>query len=576
MRKYILVITLLMVTVAYSQEKKEAAPKKTKSLGEKMGDMAGNLLTARTDQLDNCALTATVVSGVYDLRTRTSETKYYPLGTAEGDYAVSITFFKNGGAGLLKLKGEVFCDGQPMEYLGMGSYMMMFREPFTEPKKIRITTEAGDSALILLQPVPEIEILSINNDRILPILDLSEDLTVEFTNPPGSENTRVNAGLLMDLMGARAVNNFADFPATSNKVTIPKEAFSNTEINGRLNAGQFNKGDNFFVLERILKTENSQLGPEQKKGDMPSVTLVAKAYSSWPVIVKGRQEDGILAFLNFSGKFSNDKIGFEIYKPNARTGIPFSRGSKFGLASLTLNGRLYHKETHTSKSEWTVGNTRYTQTTTTTTILEFPQLDDQYWDNMLEALYAEVTNLFRDKFGIVFTDVENVIAAPQYSTLFTDEEVNTYTKISRTYKGTKRSSPKNLLEILGNLSSSKSTETPMNLLMQGADIDGLLSMDINLDIAADKNNHVVLIPSINFSIIGRDESTDNRNGTYAQGTITFRNGVPFNEEAVRSDPNSLVKVCNVDQMIACMDYMITNLRAKEVEMGYDRIWSIGE
>lgn len=573
----LIVIALLFLQTGYSQDPgKEPVKKKGKSIGERIGDMAGNMMTSKADRLDNIAPTISTVSGVYDLRTGTSETKYYPEGTCEGDYAISVSLFKNEGAGLLKLKGDVSCDGEPMEYIGLGSYMKFFPESFTEPKKITIRPEVGEAAELVVKPVPEIEILSINGDKILPILDLDEDITIEFTNPPGSENTTVYVGLMTDIMGVRAVNNFADFPATKNKVTIPKEALSNTEINGKLGAGNFNKGANFLVLERQLKTENSKLGPEQKKAALPSATLISRAYSSWPVILKGKQDEGIITHLNFSGKFSEDKIGFEVYKPNARTGIPFSRGSKFGLASLTLNGRLYHKSVKSSSSSWDVGNTRYTQTTTITTILQFPQLDDEYWDNMLQALYEQVTKLFHDNFNITFVDVEKVTSAPQYETLFTDEPVNTYTKISRTYKDTKRSDPKGLREMFSKLSSNQTTETPMNLLMRTADVDGLLSMNINLDIGADKQKHVILIPSINFTIIGRDEAKNDRNGTYAQGTIQFRNGIPFNEDAVRKDPNSLVRVCNVSQMTVCLAYMLTELQKKEVAMGFDKIWNIGE
>ncbi len=563
---------------AVAQEKKEGATNtKKKSFGEKIGNMAGNVMTAKTDNLGNVAPVISIVSGVYDMRTKTSETKYYTEGTVEGDYALSVSLFKNEGAGLLNLKdGSVLCDGKPMEYIGLGSYMVMFPEPFTEPRKLEIIAANGDRAEFMLQPVPEIEIVSINNDPVMPVIDLDEDITVEFYNPPGAENTTVNASLLTDVMGVRAFNKFADFPAKNTTVTIPKEALANLEISGKLNTGNINRGENFFLLERLVKTEKLELGPEQKPGNLPKVTIMARAYASMPVIVKGKQDDGLLTQLSFAGRFGPEKIGFEAYKPNATSGIPFSRGSRFGLVSLTLNGRLYHKETHSSSSSWTVGNTRYTQTVTTTTILEFPQLPDGHWDNMLEELYRQVTEIFNSRFGITFAPVDEVIATPQYATLFTDDEVNTYTKISRTYRGTKRSSPKNLREILGNLSSSKSTETPMNLLMRTAGVDGLLSMDINLDIAADRKNRVVLIPSINFSIIGMDETKGNRNGTYAMGTIRFGAGIPFNSDAVRADANSLVRVCNVEQMMATFDYMLASLRNKEVAMGFDRIWSIGE
>jgi len=579
MKEIFLLIFALIAFPVFAQDKKEegATNTKKKGLGEKIGNFAGSLLTAKTDRLDNVAPTITITSGLYDMRTKTSETKYFPEGTCEGEYAIGVSFFKNEGSGLLNLKdGEVLCDGKPMEYVGLGSYLMMFPEPFTEPKKLEIKAANGDQASFIVKPIPEIEIVSINGDRTLPIIDLDEDVTVEYFNPPGADSTTVTASMLTDIMGVRAFNKFADFPAAKTKVTIPKQAFSNLEVSGKMNAGNLNKGENYFLLERVVRTENSQLGPEQKRGKIPNATLVAKAYSSWPVIVKGKQDEGVITQLNFSGKFTDDRIGFEVYKPNARTGIPFSNGSKFGLVSLTLNGRLYHKESKSSTSQWTVGNTRYTQTTTITTILEFPQLPDEQWDNMLAAVYMGVKALFSDKFNIGFVDVDQITSRPQYNKLFTDDEINTYTKISRTYEGTKRSTPKRLSELFGNLSSSQSAESPMNMMMQEAGVDGLLSMDINLDIAADSKNHVVLLPSINFSIIGRDETKGNRNGTYAQGTIRFRKGVPFNETAVRSDPYSLVKVCSVDKMVECLEYMLTSLRNKEIAMGYEKIWNIGK
>lgn len=578
MKKTTTLLFLFISLACAAQKEKKAKDENTtkKSFGEKMGDLAGNLLTAKTDALDNVAVTISVINGVYDMRTKTSETKYFPEGTVEGDNAVSVTFFKNGGVGLYKLKGEVFLDGIPMEYLGVGSYVSMFKEPWSGTKKVTIKTESGDEAEFIVEAVPPIEIVSVNDDKILPFVDLGEDMTVEYTNPEGSEGTNVSVSLLTDIMGARAFNSFADFPAKNTKVTIPKEAFSSPEVTGRMNAGQFNKGANFLCLERVKKTEKSQLGSEQKPGDLSAVTIVQKSYSTWPVIVKGKQEHGIIAFLNFSGKFKDEKIGFEAHKPDAKTGIPFSRGSNFGLVSLTVNGKLYSKKTTSSSSSWTVGNTRYTQTTITTTILEFPQLSSAHWEYIMDDFYKRMTAFFKSDFNIDFVPVEKITSASNYNTLFNDAEINSDTKISQTYKNTKRSNPRSLGEFFKTLSSSQSSETPMNKMMRETGVDGLVSVEIDLQIGADEKNHVVLIPRVNFSIKGIDETKNNRNGTYAEGTITFRKGIPFNSDAVRADPANLAKTCNIDQLLACMQYLLTNLRDKEVAMGYDKIWSIGE
>ena len=43
-----------------------------------------------------------------------------------------------------------------------------------------------------------------------------------------------------------------------------------------------------------------------------------------------------------------------------------------------------------------------------------------------------------------------------------------------------------------------------------------------------------------------------------------------------SNSNYLSEILNIDNIISCMGYMIDNLKKKEIEMGYDKIWSIGE
>ena len=550
--------------------------KKKKSLGERFSTMTGKLMTQKSDNLGGVSINASVVSGLFDMRTEVTETKFYPAGTREGDHAVAVTFMKASGIGMVDLQGEVTSDGEPMTPVGLGTFIKVYPEPGYLPRKLAIRSASGETATFILNPVPEIEIIGINGLTDMPIIDLAEDLTVSYINPPGSENTTVSAGLLTDFMGTRSINFFADFPAGEGTVTIPKESFSNASISGKLGAGQFNKGKNFLVLRRQVSLTDAELGPEQQKGPIASTTLQSVAYSSWPVIVKGKQEQGVITELSFAGKFSQEKIGYEVFKPNARTGIPFSRGSNFGLASLTVNGTLYKKETEVTSNSWEFGNTRYTRTTTVTTTLQFPQLPGIHWDNLLEAFYNKMTDLFREKYNIDFVAVERVTWTKDYKTLFPVEPVDTYVKLTKNYRDTRRTSPKKLGEAFAALNSSVTGENPMQLMMREAGIDGLVSVEINFRIATDKADRVVLIPSIDFAIRGMDENRDNKYGVYAEGTMTFQEGIPFNEKAVRDDANSLIKVLNVNQMIACLDHIIGNLKTRETEMGFDKIWSTGE
>ena len=589
MKKVILLLLFSTILLGFSNaqendtEKKKFAVKKPNinikkpnlRIGEKLGELAGNMMTGKTDNLAETAPIATLVTGMYDTGTKTSEVNIMGSSIKEGDHIAMITFMKQSGMGLLQINdGTVTCDGEPMEYMGMGSYMYRFDEKIIEPRVITIKT-ATQEAEFVIYPVPEIEIESVNGDATLPILDLAEDMTIKFSAEPSNKKNNIKVGLLTDVAGARAFNYFADFDLSEKReILIPKEALSNTEISGQLNAGQFNKGENYLLLERKLRLEKKDMDEFQKVDVFPNAVIQAVAYSTKPVIIKGRQEEGIIASLSFAGGHRKT-LGYEVHKPNARTGIPFSRGSNFGLASLTLTGKTYKKETESGSNSETRGNTRYTTSWTRTTTYEFPQLPNEYWDTMLDDFYNKMTALFKGDLNIDFVPVETITSTADYTTLFVDNEVNTERKISRNYKNTLRTTPRRLMEII-DLSSSKSNDNPTSRMMNEAMIDGLVSVDITFEIGGDKDGKVVLIPSVRFSISGMDETKDNRPGTYAQGYISYRTGVPFNGELAKSDPTYLSNILNVDNIISCMSYMLTNLRVKEIEMGYDKIWSIGE
>ncbi len=585
MKKILIIMLALLPLLSMAQEEKKKKKKfsvknlKIKKpnlrIGEKLGKLAGGLMTGKTDDLSETAPMVSMVSGVYDLRTKTSEAKYFPKGTTEGDYVAMITFMKQEGIGMLNVQGEVTCEGKPMEYVGLGSYAYRFDEPIVKPVTITIKSESGQEASFVIKPASEIEIISINDDPTLPIIDLTEDLKIKYTIPSQYDGSTINVGLLTDVAGARTFNFFADFKANKDEVTIPKEAFSNTEISGALNAGNFNKGNSYIVLERELVIEKSKMENAKGVDVFTSATIQAKSYATKPIIIKGKQENGIIANLEFSGGHKKT-LGYHVQKPNARTGLPFSRASKFGLLSLSINGKTYNRETESGSSSYSVGNTRYTRTWTTTTTLEFPQLPDTYWDGVMEIFYQKMTAYFNNDLAVSFVPVENVTSAAGYETLFETSEANTFKAISRTYKNTKRASPRGIVEIFSNMSSSLSSENTATKMMESAGVDGLVTAEISFDIGANKEGKVVLLPTVRFNITGMDETKDNRQGTYANGYISYREGIPFNADLAKSDPDYLATVLNIDNIISCMGFMLNNLKAKEVQMGYDKIWSIGE
>lgn len=557
--------------------------KKPKKLNimEGIGNMTGNLMTGKTDQLGNVSVKASYISGMYSPDIKTTEGKYFPENLLEGDHLVMISFFKQDGIGLLELKkGSVQVNGKSSTYHGLGSYGYYFDAIPDQPVDMQIQSENGDQANLRFYPTDKIEIISVNGEKALPVLDLAEDIEVEYYNPPGSEGTTVKASLLTKVMGVKAFNHFADFKVkeTGNvKVTIPKEALANPEIAGQMNVGNFEKGENYLIMEREVLTEKDEFDEFQQPGVIPTIELTSRSYASFPVIVKGKQEDGIMVSLKVRGQTEDKSLRYDFYKPNANTGIPFSKASKFGLASFTMEAKTYNKESETSSSSWTIGGTRYTETTTTTTILDFPELPESYWENTMDQIYQEVAAFFKSEYKIDFVPVEDVTSSPNYKALFPPKEKINDKVVRRSYKNTSRTKPQSFSEIFGSVSSNQTADNPrVNLMKEAGDVDGMISMHLSLVIGENKAGNIILIPSLTLSIAGRDETRDDKEGTYVNGLVQRNTGEPYNEEQLKSDPRELLRVCSVPQLLHAMKSGIATLKAKEVEMGYDRIWSIGE
>lgn len=570
-----------LLTVIHGQEKKKrkfSIPKVR--LGEKIGKLTGNLMTGKTDDLSMVSVKNNFICGIYPPDIKTSEVKFFKDELYEGDYIVSISFLKQEGFGMLELKGEVTVEGEPMEYVGLGSYGKSFGYPLMHPVVVEINTESGDYASFTYHPIPKIDFVTVNGETSLPVLDMDEDIKLVYYNPPGAENTKVKLSLITDVVGVRALNHFAEFKsgeAGQVTVTIPKESLASPEIAGQLNAGNFNKGENYLILERELITNKDEYGPEQQVGKIATSDISVKSYAAMPVIVKGKQDGGLLVSLKVSGKSDNKSIGYDFYKPNATTGIPFSQGNKFGLVSFTMSASTYKRESNTSTSSHSIGNTRYTTTTTTTTTWEFPQLPDSYWNDMMETVYTDVVAFFKSEYNIDFVTVESVTSTEQYASLFPSGDKNTQTKVEKSYKGTNRVTPQRLGEFFANASSNLTSDNPtVNMMKNAGDVDGLVSMHLDLVVGENEKGNIVLFPKLRISANGRDETNNDKQGTYFNGVVARTTGEPFNEELLKSNPSELTRIVSWPNLKIEFEKGMRALRAKEVELGFDRIWSIGE
>lgn len=577
----IILLAFLYVGISSAQEKEKKKSKfKLKmpelNIREKLGNLAGSIMTSTTKELDGVVAKPYITSGIYPPEIETTDSKLFPKGTIEGDYLVGVTFLKGEGVGMFKVDGTVTCEGQEMEYIGLGTYLFVYRTPFTTAKTINIKTSSGDEASFTLKPIPKIEILSINGERSLPIIDIAEDIKLTYFNPAGSKGSRIRVSLITDVAGGRFLNHFASFDAGDDgevTVTIPKESLSNPEVSGSVKGvGNFNKGENFFILEREFITEKDKMDPLQKTGDLKAAEIKANTYTSFPVIIKGKQDESVYSSIKVNSKDKNG-IGYTFYKPNANSGIPFSKGSKFGLTSFTLEGKTFSSNTTTGE-RYGYGNTR--TITTTTTTYKFPQLPAMQWQFVMDKIYNGLVTFMKSEYNIEFVPIEKITSNANYVSLYPTKEDNSEKIIRTTYKNTQRVDPKSLGEILGSVNSNNTSDNAIVDLMKDVNVDGLVSMQLNFQVAGNSDGKVVLIPSITLSITGRDEENNNKQGTYASAYIINTVGKPFNGDLVKTNPNALAQACSTDEMIKALAEGIRNLRTKEVALGYDKIWNIGK
>lgn len=584
MKRYSILLLMLFITLSlFAQDdgKKKFSIKAPKlNIREKIGTLAGNLMTGKTAELEAASAKFTYISGVYPTEINTSGSKFFPKGTVEGDYMTMVTFFKEGGMGMLEIQGEVLCNDEPMEYVGLGSYLKRFDYPPEQSPVISVKTNTGDQASFVMNEVKTIDIISVNGETTLPILDLSEDIELEYYNPEGSEGTRIRVSLITDVAGARTLNHFADFPVTKTgtiKVTIPKESLANPEIAGDLNAGQFNKGQNWLIVEREQLTVKENYTADQDPGQLASSELTATSYASMPVIVKGKQEEGVITSLRVAAKSQDKTLGYDFFKPNATSGIPLSRASKFGLISFTMAASTYKRESESSENSYTMGGTKYTTTTTRTTTYQFPELPAEHWDYVMDRIYKDVVAFFKTEYNIEFVEVEKVTSTPQYKSLFPESQGINSKEVKRNYKGTSRATPRSIGEILGSVSSNSTSDNPqVNMMKAAGELDGLLSMQLALQVGANSDGNIVLIPSLRIGISGRDETNNSKLGKYLDGYVVRTTGRAFNSETIKNSKEELLRVCSHEELIMALKSGISMLRQKEVEMGYDKIWSIGE
>lgn len=524
-----------------------------------IGKMVGGMITAKTADLNEVAMQVRFIRNLYPADTKTTEATYFPNDWRAGRNVVSVNFLKRQGVGMYAIDGQVNADGTPLTYAGNGAYGRFLDD--VGPHTVSISTIKGQKAEVSVEPVEPVKLKAINGGS--GKIDLSQDLTLEF-ELQNAAHTMMKASLLMDIMGARDWVDIAQFKEKE-KVVIPAAAFKN------LPGVAPTKGASFLRVERMHVFDQVVPG-------VGAAQVLSVAWDAKPVTVEGDfgtkietiKAEGVVKSEGATKGHARD-LHYDLSKPNAYTGRPFSTAKKFALISLSVRATKLQQVQSTSTTT-TAGNIQ--TTTTTTTTKTFPTLPPVFWDALVENVAKDVIALFKKNYNIDIIPVEDVLKAPSYATLEAIPEEHSVVEVERNYKGTRNLIPTSISGLFKSISSTFASDRIDARLIRELGVDGLVSVTLDLEMPWEEFS---LSPRLAIRVSGPANGYMHGPTIYAQGVV-YGPGVPLDEAKLKAENKTVLKV--LEDIVRRQDLIKTlaagleKLKATEAEQHYPALWAL--
>ncbi len=531
---------------------------------------ASGLMTEKTASLALASVQANYVTNLYPLETKEVGAEILGELWKPGQNALMVMFLKHRGIGFFEIDGSVGWRPvgsnaalQPLKYITSGSYVAVLDAGDISPKEVVITTSTGQTMSFVVAPTTKVGIKSINGKKAGAEINLDQDLNLELDLPKGKVG-QVRVSLLSTVMTNRAFVDIGVFSAKT-KLVIPAAAFRNLSVSASAeNFVGIDTGANYLRVEHFEPKGMETL----KQKNAAAFINLGLSWDSLPVSVSGQARD--ISKIEISGDMplaNGQKMKYSAFKSNAFYSPPLSAGKNFALASLSVEGSLYEQKTTTSESS--SGN--YRVITTTTITKEFPQLPDSHWDTLLQTLATDLGALLK-KYNIQTLATEKVVPSKAYQELEEPEDTNSFRFIRRSHKGSKYLIARSFGKLVESTSSTFAWDRPSSRLMRETGTDGLVSLGLNVQVATDQNDKIILIPVLNFRIEGPPNGYIVGPTLYAQGSVQGT-GVPFSK-AELSNPNAVARVVQEKELIAGLQKALDDLENKAKTAGYQAIWAL--
>ncbi|HCD53133.1 MAG TPA: hypothetical protein DEQ34_11835 [Balneolaceae bacterium] len=536
----------------------------------KIGEVAMKFMTTKEKDLSKISAIGMYQSNMYS--TETGITLGSKAEWDEGQNSVGVQLLKPDGAvGFINLDGTVTVGGQTATNFGGGVYMVMFEASDNSPKTVKVESSDGTVTEFKMTPAPSLRIKSINGTLDDAEIDMTQPLEIELEYDEAAKGKRVRVALITKAVG---VKGFAFFQSAqiAEKITIHPDAFKHKHINGGSPTGKdvtnWSLGDNYLQVS-IVEDDRTNDGQPFSYFKRTSTSFDTK-----PVTLSGEVEGR--SYITAKDKIDapNGTFSYLVNASNAWYARPLNTNiERIGIASVSVEGVLYKQESDSKTSETDYGAYKVISTTTTTTTWQFPQLDDTYWDQFLENIYADLTGMLRDEYGASVVDVDKITANPIYDEFYLPNDANTEKYISKNLRDTKRLYPSSFGEILGDRKTSLIADAdPMPRLLRDMDLDAIMTLAIDYRVAADKDDKIVLLPLVSYKVVGQTQAFDGQANTWLQGTIEGP-GVSFSREEF-SDLNALNRIGQKDRILDLIRQSVDEMTSRQDEFGYDHVWEV--
>jgi len=524
----------------------KAMSKVTKMVGNLAGELGGSV--AETPNLDDVDVLASVGTNIFpkDLGLATND---FLKGEwiDNGDFTMLMLSSPNGFQ-FFKYAGTIKLNGKELKHQSFGIHTAV-EAPNSGNKKISFEKNGVEEGSFTVPPPSKnIQLISINGAKSSVNIDLTKDVVLELANFSTIPESLIRVDIVTSIIGMRSLT-MAAYVKPAAKVVIPAAAFRNLETQ---NKGTGFKNSYLMVSDQQLVKSVAQSGVFKE----PVIAVTGSNAGMWVNVTNSPEIAKGITFSDIE-KVNGSELEVSVKKLNAAYAMPLSFAKKIAVASMSIQGttQLYESKTN----NWTK--------TETTKSIDFPQIPEEWLQEVLAGMYAQFTQATAAVSNGQVLPESAIPSAPSYELVqnFFKDEMNTADQFLTVYKNLNPIKP---------LTSSSMRLFGENALLKETSADALLKVSIALQLSYD--GKPAMTPYLTVEMDGvSNGGFRSFVGNTKYFSITIK-GAPYIIKKGKSlTKDELAKIVQTNDLATAYKNALINLKDKEAAIGdYEIVWKL--